>query len=86
MKPVSKFANLGPPGLARRMAPADKPKASPPVRTVKELAKALDIDAGKLEDRVKRWRKANPELYRERQRAYAKKYRARKKNPSVAPD
>ncbi len=79
MKPISKFSNLGPSGLARRFAQKDaEPKVSPPVKTPKQLARALDIDAAELTDKVKRWRAANPELYKERQRAYQKDYRKRR--------
>lgn len=108
MKPISKFSNLGPGGLSRRVvvtgeksksvvkrrddpsepvtvAPA-KPKGgsggaavSPPIKTAKELAEALAIDVAEFDDRTKRWRAANPDLYRERQKKYQRDYRKRKR-------
>lgn len=76
MKLSDKFRNLGQSGLARRVA--SEPKVSAPIKTTKQLAKALNIAPAKLQSRVKRWREANPELYRERQRAYQAKHKAKK--------
>lgn len=79
----SKFANLAglKSGIARQMAkPGERPaKVSKPIKTIDELAKALDIDPKPLKERVKRWRKKNPDRARKQTRAAVKKYRARKK-------
>ena len=72
MKPISKFANLGSSGLARQSVKPDEAEAPP------------QIKPRRLEDHVKRWRAAHPELYRKRQRGYMQAYRRRQKEMQAA--
>jgi hypothetical protein len=80
MKPITNFANLGPSVLVRQSVKseeAEPPKIKPIPR---QLAKAI----GESENHVKRWRAANPELYRQRQRGYMRAYRRRQKEMQAA--
>jgi hypothetical protein len=72
MKPITKFADVGPSGLTRQSIKPEE--AAPPPQ----------IKPRKLEDHVKRWRAANPELYRKRQRGYMRAYRRRQKEMQAA--
>lgn len=80
MKLSDKFKNLGPSGLARRVAPEapdDRRKPAKP-RPAASPVVGTPVAPPKKADRVKRWREANPELYLERQRTYQARYKARK--------
>jgi len=77
MKPISKFSNLGPSNLARRIATA---------MLVEESVKSdQDAPAATKMDHRQRWREATPELNRERQRGYQRCYRRRKREEASQP-
>lgn len=72
--PISKFSNLGPGGLARRVAPVE-PIVSP--EAPKRVTRPSDPPKAPT-SRSERWRAAHPELYLARQREYQRTYRKRK--------
>lgn len=75
MKPLTKTTVNRGGGIAARFA-AVEPKPAKPKVANKPVS---NVANPKPKDRVTRWREANPELYLERQRAYAKRYRAKLK-------
>ena len=82
MRPLTKTVARRSGGLAAQIV-TDEEKhipSKPKVANVKPVANVAN--SGRPKDRVTRWREANPELYKERQRAYQAEYRRRKKASS----
>jgi hypothetical protein len=83
MKPLSsKFANRGNSGIARRVAKKQLP--APSAETFEALERLREevqeiTGVRKVSEAVKRSRAKKPEVFRDYQRKYMRKYRAKKR-------